>query len=603
MTEKEPDAPKAENEAWKAVGFHRPLAGILYNLVFIIIAAGFGIVLTVWFIPNYVLPFPEALGYTTITTQLFGFYFTLLDLGIGSAIQRYVAEENVRNPRKAIQYIQFFVWYQMISGLGQVTFIAWWVLTMIPQAELAYAAWFFLVYSTIQYPGMLGIFRSTLEAYQRYHKASMISFIQTQIFENILRIIFIFLGRWVGAQYPAIGEVVGAVIGSLIGTYIRDFVTAFLAGHWVAPIMRDIDPTWKVRNLFRVEFDRKVIKDSLLFGLRALVPGLISPVAYMISTYMMVAWLPSYAAVLGMYNVGDMLAQMVTTFSFHGVGASFAESYLNKKYALTRYYFECIHKWVGVFAFFMLGFLFYGSALINVIIGESYSLVMVIIQHFVFFKLINVFMTHYGNFFNGVGKPEYNIYLSVFEQVTRIFVLWLLLVPFPSSWMALVYSTGLGWTASWVVGMVLFDRKILHVRINWWQSFGATGIAAIVQSVFVWWVVDGWFPAFSVIGKVPAAILLIVLLIVLCIFIYFPVYALAGGWDDGSIRVLDRATELSGPSRFLIRTIRSMSIKLAKISPLTNKFPVDETGVQADIDSLMQEQAKGLQKLKNNTAK
>ncbi len=589
------DPPAEEDAAWKAVGFHRPLAGILYNLVFIIIAAGFGVVLTVWLIPNFILPFPEALGYTTVTTQIFGFYFTLLDLGIGSSIQRFVAEENVKNPRKAIQYIQFFVWYQMISGLGQVSFIAWWVLTMVPSGELAYAAWFFLIYSTIQYPGMLGIFRSTLEAYQRYHKASMISFIQTQIFENILRIIFILIGRWVGAQYAAVGEVVGATIGSLLGTYVRDFLTAFLAGHWCAPIMRDVDPTWKVRNLFFVEFDRTVVKKSLLFGLRALVPGLINPVAMMVSTYMMVTWLPSYAAVLGMYNIGDMLAQMVTTFAFHGVGASFSESYLNKKYALTRYYFECIHKWVGIFAFFMLGFLFFGAGLIKVIIGESYSLVMVIIQNFVFFKLINVFVTHYGNFFNGVGKPEYNIYLSAFQEGTRLFVFWLLLVPFPSGWASLVYSTGLGWTAQLVVGMVIFDRKIMRVRINWWQTFGATGIAAVAESVVVWWVVYGWFPAFAVIGKVPAAIILIILLIVICIFVYFPVYAIAGGWDDGSIRVLDKATELSGPSRFLIRIIRSMSIKLAKISPLTNKFPVDETGVQADIDSLMQAQSKGLQ--------
>jgi O-antigen/teichoic acid export membrane protein len=171
MPTAESNPPDTENAVWKAVGFHRPLAGILYNLIFIFIAAGFGVILTVWLIPNFILPFPEALGFTTITTQIFGFYFTLLDLGIGASIQRFVAAENVKNPRKAIQYIQFFCWYQMFSGLGQVTFIAWWVFTMVPKAELAYASWFFLIYSTIQYPGMLGIFRSTLESYQRYHKA------------------------------------------------------------------------------------------------------------------------------------------------------------------------------------------------------------------------------------------------------------------------------------------------------------------------------------------------------------------------------------------------------------------------------------------------
>jgi hypothetical protein len=136
------------------------------------------------------------------------------------------------------------------------------------------------------------------------------------------------------------------------------------------------------------------------------------------------------------------------------------------------------------------------------------------------------------------------------------------------------------------------------VKINWWQTFGASGIAAVVQALYIWATVTYIFPAFSVIGRVPAAIILIIVGILTSIFVYFPVYALAGGWDDGTLRVLEKATELSGPSKFIIRSIRFMSVKLAKLSPLTNKFPIDETGVQADIDSLMQEQAQGRVTLK-----
>jgi len=178
---------------------------------------------------------------------------------------------------------------------------------------------------------------------------------------------------------------------------------------------------------------------------------------------------------------------MVTTFAFNGVGASVSESYFQQKHALTRYYFTSIYKWLGTFAFFMIGLLFFGAVLINVIVGENYSLVLPIIQSYIFFKLIYLFLTHIDHFFNGVGKPEYGIYLISIEQVARIFILWLLLVPFPSGWIALVYSTGIAWLIKFIIGFLLFNFKILKVRINLWQTLAAPALPqSSKQSTFGW---------------------------------------------------------------------------------------------------------------------
>lgn len=580
---------------WSEIGFHRPLGGLLYNLLIIFIAAGFGIVLSVYVIPNFIIPFPEALGMVTITTSIFGFYFTLLDLGIGNAIQRFVAEENVKSPKTAIQYIQFFIWYQMFSGLCQVTVIALWVFFVVPRSELVYASWFFLLYSTVQYPGMLGIFRGTLEAYQQYHKASLIYFIQTQVFENILRIIFILLGRWWGAQNPAIGEVMGATMGSIIGTYLREFLTALIAAYWVAPIMREVDPTYSISFLFHIDFNNVIIKKCLLFGVKAMLPGLISPVAYMISTMMNIAWLSSYASILGMYNIGEMLGHMVTTFNFSGIGASFAESYLNKKYKLTQYYFQSIYKWLGLFGFFMIGLLFYGAELINVIIGSNYSYVMLIIQNFLFLKLALLFSNHMNQFLNGIGKPEYAIYLAIAEECTRLFVLFIMLVVIPSGWMALVYSVGMGWVVRWIAGLILFHRKVLPVKINLWQTFGASIISAIVQAGFIKLGIIFLLPIFTIgMGKIVGAVLVILIGIVGSVFLYFAIYSFAGGWDDGQLKVFQRSKEMAGPSKFIIKILHKISYNIARISPLTNKFPIDDTGVFEEIQELriLQEQGK-----------
>ncbi len=54
---KSPTPGQDAEASWQEIGFHRPLAGILFNLVFVFIAAGFGIVFAVWFIPNIVFPF------------------------------------------------------------------------------------------------------------------------------------------------------------------------------------------------------------------------------------------------------------------------------------------------------------------------------------------------------------------------------------------------------------------------------------------------------------------------------------------------------------------------------------------------------------------
>nr|MDO8118016.1 hypothetical protein [Candidatus Sigynarchaeota archaeon] len=177
----EASAPKSE-ENWQKIGFHRPLAGILFNLVFVFIAAGFGIVFAVWFIPNIVFPFASGLGYQDLVLNLFGLLFTVLDVGIGASISMFVAEENIKNPRKGIFYLQFFIWFQMISGLFQVTGISIWAIFFAPGSNLGYAIWFLVIYGTIQYPGCLWIFNGGLQAYQRFDKARLVGFIQVQLF-------------------------------------------------------------------------------------------------------------------------------------------------------------------------------------------------------------------------------------------------------------------------------------------------------------------------------------------------------------------------------------------------------------------------------------
>jgi O-antigen/teichoic acid export membrane protein len=577
------------NSEWQRIGFHRPLSGLLFNLIIIFIAAGFGIVLTVWVIPNLILPFPDALGYTTVTTNFFSVYFTLMDLGIGNSIQRFVAEENVKNPKKSIQYVQFFIWYEFIGGGTEVTILTLWILLEVPRSQLGYASWFFLIYSLMRYPGMNSIFQGVLNAYQRFDKASFISFIQTQVFQNVLEIFLVLLGRYYGTLNPEFGEVMGATIGAILAIYLTTFVSALLGAIWCKPVLKTIDPTYSLKNLFFHQFDKKVIKNCVSFGARVLVPNIISPIADFIVTLMLIAWMPNYSFILGMFAEGDMLATMVTTFSLTGMTSSVSEAYLNGKYNLTRYYFENVYKWLGVFSIFMLGLLFFGSHFIGVIIGPAYSMVAEIIQYYIFFKVVYLFNSNLTSFINGVNKPELNILFTGIQQVVRVLLVYLLLVPFPIiGWAALVLSNGIGWCVQLTVGLIVFHKKILKLRFNFWQSIGAPFIAAASEVGYVYILITYVYtPLSGILGHVLTAIILMLFAIGTGIFLYFTVYSLVGGFDTVSLNHLKQATELSGPSKFIIKRIRNIAITCSRISPLFNRSPIDETGVQEDIDSLL----------------
>ncbi|NMC03995.1 MAG: hypothetical protein GYA24_02225 [Candidatus Lokiarchaeota archaeon] len=578
-------------DEWQNVGFHRPLAGLLYNILFVIIAAGFGIIFAVWFIPNVVFPFPQAMGYQDTVTNLFGLVFTLLDLGVGASLSRYVAAESLKNPRHALQYIQFFIWYQMFTGLGQTTAISVWAiyLNMTGAEHLVYLTWFVTIYSTVQYPGMLWVFNGSLEAFQQYHKAKLVGFIQIQVFENLLRITFILLGRWIGVQLPAIGEVMGATAGSLIGIYLREFCSALLSGHWLADVLRRIDPSLKVRDLFRVEFDRHIIKASLSYGVRAMAPALIFPIANFVAIMIITLELDNYASIMGMVNLGTMLSQMVTTFGI-SIGPTVGESWLNGKKRLTGYYIASSYKWTFTMGAFMVGLLFGGATMLGIIAGSNFFLTAAIIQVAIFFKIADMFQALHDSIFTASGHAEYNIILIAIEQSVRVFLLWALIVWFPSGWYSLVLSQGIGWGAKWLVGFILFNAKYFRTTtINVWQTFVAPSIGAVVEAIYVQLLVMYVYPILAnAISPVPAAIVGVVIGIFTGpFFIYFPVMTFFGGWDEGTLKVAEQAAAMAGPSKFLVNLIVKLSRSMTRISPLHNKFKIDDTGVAEEIAELM----------------
>ena len=206
---------KSNDELWDQIGFHRPLGGLLYNLTLIVLTILFGVVINLYILPRWVYPFPETLGWQDMTNQIFYLTFVIADLGIGAALQRFIGEIAVKEPRKSLHYIRFFIWFQMFTGLLQITGITAWVLYGgVTEGDLAYASWFFLLHSTIQYPGMLHIFSSVLSTLQQYNKTAWLGFIQGEVFQRLTEIGFVLWGKHYGETHPEVGALMGIALGS-----------------------------------------------------------------------------------------------------------------------------------------------------------------------------------------------------------------------------------------------------------------------------------------------------------------------------------------------------------------------------------------------------
>ena len=63
-----------------------------------------------------------------------------------------------------------------------------------------------------------------MEAFQRLDRANILNIINTQVFQNICRIMCILTGRWIGRNNPVIGELMGATLGSITGKIFSEFL-------------------------------------------------------------------------------------------------------------------------------------------------------------------------------------------------------------------------------------------------------------------------------------------------------------------------------------------------------------------------------------------
>jgi hypothetical protein len=571
---------------WNNIGFHRPIGGFFFDLPFRLIQMVLGIAL-VGFIYGFLYPFPESMGYKTAATGIFSIFFQIFDLGTAYLMDRFIGETNVKNPKKMVQYVQYFIWYQMFTGLVQVTAISWYALLIVPRGELAYAIWIMLIFSTTQYPSMLGVFKNVLNTLQQYDKRVIVDFIQGEVFQRITEIVFVIWGKYWGENNPEIGQIMGIAIGSVIGLYVDDFIALIVSAKFFQKTMKVYGLS--VGECFRHDFDWSLVKECLSWGIKSGFP----PMLWTIQSYFaLIFWLqsvPQYTTFAALFGFAGTFSGLVGWNL--DLGGSLAEAYLNGKKELTKYYIAQAWRYTGLIQFLMI------SAISVVLLVIEPALIYLGLENYVLSiafivpRIVRDFQQPYNNISSNIiisaGRVNFLMFTQIMEAALSL-VCWILFIPvfkIPQTYGfgAIIWLMPCGELPAIItkiiVNYVYIEKKILKLNLPLYQTWVVPMISTFSIFLVGYIFVELTFMPMVTNWGMYAAIIITILTILLTgpFFIYFPITGLLGGWDDGSLRVLERAVKISGGGKILAALMLKMLRITTRKSKLHNRFMIDET--------------------------
>ena len=580
---------------WDRIGFSRPLGGLFYNLFFTLIGLVIGLV-TAGYLISWLYPYPEAQGYYGIVGTLFTLMFAIFDMGTAYGIQRFVAEYRIKNPRKMLEYIQFFIWYQMITGLIQTTVVSMLALFVFTNGAFTYLVWLILIKSTTQYPGMLGMFKAVLDGLQKFNKTAVLGFISGQGFQMLTNIAFILLGRYWGSLNPAVGELVGLAIGAAIGGYIDDFFATMLSAWYFTKEMKKLGHDFTAKDCFRHDFSWKLAVNTMSFGVRTAIGPLMGTfTGFMIQMYF-ITLVPQYATWAALSSVASGIANLPTMSLSINLTPSISESFLNGKNNLARFYIAQTWKFYG---FFAAPFLVIIGVFLPVILdvalkiqgAENYVLAVPFLLPWVIRHMQQPPTSTADMIIVGASRPTVLSIIRFSEEVGKLFfqTLWIVWLRLPQQDISHIFwiiplGEMIPIVTKTIINWIYIHKKIVSVHMPWWQFLVAPLLAALTMAgvsylflQFAWQPLVSYFVELT--GNISfGTIIAGVIAILIAIFGLFPfylfMYGIFGGYDDFGLKTLNEAVEMSGPSKFFIKFILAFAFFGAKISPLHNRFPI-----------------------------
>ena len=569
---------------WERVGFHRPLSGLLVGM-------GLGILLFIPLIiyqnlilPQFILPSAQALGMWGRVTPIFGVLWVFFDMGTSTAAMKFLSQYRVSDPARGFKYVQWFVWWQALSGAFQVALVMMVISLGVVRTPYALFAWSFIVHTLIQIPGFYGVMRTTLNGLQRYDYARYIDTIGVIIMPAVMQVAFVPLFYAWGRSNPVFGPSLSGVIGLGVAAYMVEF-GLFLLGLWLYKRLG-----YKASVLFMAHFDRSIIWDSFRFGIFDMLSGLLVAGAAFLEIWVTQQGLVNYSEIWGNWLLAGnfLVAFTISTNLFDGVMPAISEALSHGRKLLSQYYSVQSYKW-GAIASAVLAtiLLVIAPKFIISSSGDEFRRAAVYAIPLTIFGSIQ-FLGWLGDaVFLGANKPFLRFIMVVCEQVIRISLMIILLERFQIFALLIAYFVGI--LARGIISYFVAHKYCFPQRFYIWQSAVAPVAAALAYYVFLDFMAKLIWQ-----GDEITSIVLFFLALVPFMPVFFFFYALAGGWDKAGLEEVDEASRMAGLMRPIVNVIFIIPSKWgARISPLHNRFPITMRDLAtAEARSLTEEKVK-----------
>lgn len=595
-------------KGWEMIGFHRQLGSEFWNILLQIVTTALSVILSAYLAP-LIAPYPEISGYTSIAQGLFLVVFTIFDVATTFGVGQFVAQYRVSNPEKMMEYIRFFVWWQMMAGILQVTFLSIYTLEIIIYGQYGYLTWLLLIILQQQWPCMLGIFTQCISGFQHFDKANIINFLQQTVVGQLLNVAIVLFGRYEGMIHPEIGEIIGMAIAGCIGQYINNILFFFVSVHYFNGITRKMGYT--AIDAFRFKFGKDVIRTSLNYGIQSSIVPVIAGVTSLLFLIWKTSMIPGYVAWNALISTGSGMTSSIGTFGNFSVQTALAEAYPNGKKKLTEFYISYSMKWRLLFMSMMCVVLLavypYFSLIYHNVSGLVYWVPALL------FYYPGLARQWFNPFFNltdyimlGTFKIKQWTIARICEECMKVVNLYVLLF---------ILSVQITWGLAGITFLLCFDaiipttiktagcwiycnKKIAKIKIYWMSSIVIPSLAASPMFLFSWlWLQYVFYPLWAAVGVIFAATISIIVAFGFMFFImYFPILAILGGFDDYMFYVFKKSVELSGPSKPMMRVIERLvwrTIKAAKKIKVHGHFGIPYEEAHKEIEELMQLKQEG----------
>ncbi len=558
---------------WEVVGFHRALSGFMYNyLLNIFVMIPFNFLVTFWIDRNFINPFLEARGAGQAVAQVMLFLIPLLDLGTSQAMVKYYAEFRVKEPGRAITYMQFFVWFHLLLGIIALAALGMLGAIGLPGTAFAYLSWFVVLNSLAWFPPFFTTFSALFRAQQRFDYAQLevvLFFVMIPAFEMIGAIV----GRHWGLMHPAFGEGMGVVMG---------FAFGFIVGNLVLGLISCIFYEWMGMRLLTImlaHFNRDTLKKSIVYGAK-LTAGTVMPFfTWGTVPVIMGALLPNFLELNEIWIVvyGLTFAYLETGASiFLSLMPSISESYSQDMIKLTQRYIDQGLRW-GLMATTMMGgaYIVFCGPLIEGLLPPQFSRAVGVLVLIHIFRLFDFFVREPDQVFQAVGRTGTFTWAAVIEHTARILMCWFFIKwwGFHGLFWAFTASAALKAIIVWPVMSLYVIKPVFSV----WQTFVNPILSGLANYLILRAIATSLWQGP---GHTANTWLVIMISLVGSLPIYMFISALLG-WDDGELREFKDAIDLV-PAPFIIfgRMTYAVVNLGTSLSPLHNRFPA-KLGVEA----------------------